>query len=229
MMMKTSALFLLLLLMAAASPVKGSVIFSENFDGYSSLTSGSQASTGLTVYHSGTVSGWSNAGLNSAHAVLRSTGDYALQLFSGATFNGPTSPNVLTQMTSIDANASGTEYFVTFDAAPTVWSNPSQATASGDGILIEILRSDDSVLSSHIQQPGAWAGTQNSFSPGSFSYFGDGTGNVRIRLSESPTLSDRFGGAIDNLVVSSVPEPSRTLLLFSGAVLLALLRTRQRP
>lgn len=226
MMMKTSALFLLL--MAAASSVKGSVIFSENFNSYSSSSLGSQASTGLTVYHSGTVAGWSNAGLHTAHAVLRSSGDYALQLFAGASLNGITSPNVLTHLTSIDANAFGTEYLVTFDAAPTVWSNPNEATDSGDGIFIEILRSDDTVLSSYIKQPGAWTGTQNSFSPGSFSYFGDGTGNVRIRLSESPTLTGHFGGAIDNLVVSSVPEPSRTLFILSGAFLLAMFRARRR-
>lgn len=226
MMMKTSALFLLF--MAAASSVKGSVIFSENFNSYSSSSSGLQASTGLSVFHSGTVSGWSNAGLNTAHAVLRSSGDYALQLFAGASLNGTTSPNVLTQETSIDANAFRTEYLVTFDAAPTVWSNPNEATASGDGIRIDILRWDDSVLSSYIKQPGAWTGTQNSFSRGSFSYLGDGNGNVRIRLWESPTLTGHFGGAIDNLVVSSVPEPSRTLLMLSGSVLLAMFRTRQR-
>ncbi len=143
-----------------------------------------------------------------------------MQLFNGG------SVNILTQSTGIAANNLGTEYLVSFDAAPTVWSNVLEATAAGDAVLIELLRSNNSVLTSFTQAPGTWSGTQNSFNPYSFSYTGDGSGSVRLRLSGSPASNGHFGGAIDNLAVSSTPEPTRALLLLTGVLALALTRRR---
>ncbi len=71
-------LLLQLLLACVTLTSHASVIFTESFDGYTnSLGSSLQASsTGLTVYHSGTITGWSNSGQNTAHAVNRGGGDY---------------------------------------------------------------------------------------------------------------------------------------------------------
>ncbi len=221
-------LLLQLLLAYGTFTSHASVIFTESFNGYTNYAGpGSQASTGLSVYHSGTITGWSNSGIHSAHAVDRGGGDYALQLFNGVGVIAPV--NILTQSTGIAANDLGTEYLVSFDAAPTVWSNPSEASAAGDAVLIELLRTDNSVLTSSTQAPGIWSGTasaQNSFNPYSFSYTGDGSGSVRLRLSGSPANDSRFGGAIDNLAVSSIPEPTRALLLLTCVLALALTRRR---
>lgn len=226
--MKSLCQLLLLQLLLACGTLTShaSVIFTDSFNGYTTSSGpGSQVNTGLSVYHSGTITGWSNSGIHTAHAVDLGSGDYALQLFNGFSSNA----NILTQSTGIAANDFGTEYLVSFDAAPTVWSNPSEATAAGDAVLIELLRTDNSVLTSFTQAPGIWSGTasaQNSFNSYSFSYTGDGSGSVRLRLSGSPADDSRFGGAIDNLAISSTPEPDRAMLLLTGVLVLALTRRR---
>jgi len=144
-----------------------------------------------------------------------------LQLFNGG------SVNILTQIDGIAANDLGIEYLVSFDAAPTVWSNVLEATAAGDAVRIELLRTtDNSVLRRFTQEPGIWSGSQNPFNNYSFSYTGDGSGNVRLSLSGFPANNGHFGGAIDNLAVSSIPEPNRTLLLLTGVLVLAFTRRR---
>ncbi|MCJ7826795.1 MAG: VCBS repeat-containing protein, partial [Demequinaceae bacterium] len=50
------------------------------------------------------------------------------------------------------------------------------------GLLIEVLRGDNSVLASHTYSPGAWTGNM-AFASDSFQYTGDGTGNVAAPVS----------------------------------------------
>jgi autotransporter-associated beta strand protein len=189
------------------------VVFSEDFNDYQiDGDNNSQFDTGLQIHARGTFPGWTGGGVNNSHAVDLNPSDpgtnYALMLFSG---NSSQPPNTPTLNTPIAANALGVEYDVTFDSGPSVYVGPSQATASTDGINVEIVRPDQSMVASYTHQPGAWPGTPNSQdlnSPGEFTYVGDGSGNVTIVLATSPILSGRFGGALDNLRVTVVSLPS---------------------
>lgn len=91
--------------------------------------------------------------------------------------------------------------------------------------LVELLRNDNSVLASNAVAPGAWAGVQ-TFNQAYFSYTGDGSGPLRLRLSSGNTQT-RFAGAIDNMAFwdseptpSAVPEPGQVAasLLLLGCI-----------
>lgn len=91
--------------------------------------------------------------------------------------------------------------------------------SGSDGVQIEVLRANDSVLTTFTFQPGAWSaepGAQDSFLPGFFSYTGDGTGNVRLRISTDPANQDRFGGAIDNIEWIDLEGPTPVDLMSFG-------------
>ena len=133
-----------------------------------------------------------------------------------ASGTGPTNPrnfavmlwqdNVITQAAGIPgSNDLGTGYVVDFLAAPAVYELPSQATAASDGILIEVLRaSDNAVLHNFVHQPGAFVGNPGDLglSLGSFTYAGDGSGDIKFRIGPSAFGAGRFGGAIDDLQLS---------------------------
>jgi hypothetical protein len=64
-----------------------------------------------------------------------------------------------------------------------------------------------SVAETH--RPGAWPGGPNSqdlVSPGVFTYTGDGSGDIRIRI-QAIASDKRFAGAIDNLHISPSLRP----------------------
>ncbi len=180
----------------------GSVLFTEDFNGYVPGSTGTQFETGLALGVFGSVPGWTGGGINHSHAVDLDPGpgtDWALQFAGGTT---AALGNTLTLDAGIPANDAGVLYQVSFDAAPTVWQVGSQITRAVDGVRIDILRSDNSVLASFLHQPGAWPGgpdAQNSFNRASFTYTGDGTGDVRIHMVIDPPAVPHFGGAIDNL------------------------------
>lgn len=187
----------------------GTLTFAENFDGYSSTSSGTQADTGLTVWAFGSVPGWTNLGDNSSHAVDRMPGagvNYALQLNSGGPDGGGWTGNSLLLASSIDANSAGVSYTVAFDAAASTWADAWAANqTSDDGVKVEIWRANDSVLAVQTDTPAPWSGlatAQETFTTVTFSYLGDGSGPVRIFLSTKLPHTGRFGGAIDNLSVS---------------------------
>jgi hypothetical protein len=89
-----------------------------------------------------------------------------------------------------------------------VYQAASQTTGATDGILIEVLRGDDSVLASHTHLPGEWAGLPTLVG-GNFQYIGDGSGDIRLRIGPSAPGSGRFGGTIDNISIA----PASTVLL----------------
>jgi hypothetical protein len=100
------------------------------------------------------------------------------------------------------ANASGQSYKLAFDYGTAVYTAAAQATSASEGLLVEILRADDTVLASDTFLPGAWGpGNYNLDAglQGSVSYTGDGSGDVRIRIGPSNFGSGRFAGTIDNL------------------------------
>ena len=120
------------------------------------------------------------------------------------TIPGATTANVLVMQQGIAANAKDHVYEVKFEAAPSVWADVQQATTAVDGLQIDVLRGDGTVLAGHQHQPGEWAGTKEAplMKPVGFSYVGDGLGDVRLRITSSNPGSGRFGGAVDDLVIS---------------------------
>ena len=187
-----------LLAFAASKQKSPAIISADDFNSYSGIQNAVQWQSGQKVAHSGSVTGWTEAGEHSMHAVDRANRagqsnpqNWAVMIFQD---------NVITS-DPFAANASGQVYRIDFEASPAVYGNPQQATQAGDGLLIEVLRGDDRVLASHKHWPGAWTGTLQ-FAAGSFQYTGDGSGDVRLRIKPvGPQTSGRFHGAIDNIIV----------------------------
>jgi hypothetical protein len=175
----------------------------------SSSISTTQYQTGNRLVYNAVFADWIRAGFNATHAIQLSgavhggAGDYAIMIFGN---------NVLTQKTAFAANDNGTTYYVSYDIGPTVYTNSLQKTEAGDTFRVELLRNDNTVLATNDVSPGAWNGVQ-TFSQAYFSYTGDGSGPLRIRLSSGNTLT-RFAGAIDNMAFwntqpNAVPEPGQ--------------------
>lgn len=209
-------------ILACLSGTAGAVtIFTEDFNGYAGNQNDSQSDTALDVAHTGTVTGWSNSGSGTMHAVDLGSSDWAIMFYQN---------NVITQSVGIGANDSGTSYEVTFDYGTGVYSQLSQKTEAVDGLLVEVLRADNSVLASNTFTPGAWgAGNYNLDAglTGTLPYVGDGTGVVRLRIGpDGPLNSGNFEGEIDNISVDSVPEPTTTALLGLGGLALILRRRK---
>jgi len=184
---------------AAAAPAREAALFAEDFNRIRRGGRGSQHQTHLPLAYSADLVGWTKQGLHCVHAVQHTRGDWALQLVGS-----PGRDNVLTLDTGFAANARGKAYGVVFDVGPSVWAAGQQATRAGHQILIELLRADNTVLAQHRVSPGAWAGEQ-TFSPRTFTYRGDGSGPLRFRLSPSDSKGTHFHGAIDNLEVFDSP------------------------
>ena len=188
-------------------------IYSEKFESFTAPTGNfnaapsGQVGTGLDLAHSGNLTGWNKSGGGAVHIV-----DHA-NLWRAA---GPAGPrnfavmiwqdNVITQQAAIPgSNQAGTTYAVDFIAAPAVYEAPSQATAASDGIKIEVLRAtDNAVIHAFTHQPGAFAGVAGDLrlAPGSFTYTGNGSGDIKFRLGPSAPGSGRFGGAMDDLTLT---------------------------
>jgi hypothetical protein len=122
-----------------------------------------------------------------------------------STIPGATSANVLVMEQGIAANEKDHVYTVNFEAGPSVWADVQQRTTAVDGLKIDVLRGDGTVLAGHQHQPGPWAGTKDAqqLKLVGFSYAGDGSGDVRLRITSSSPGSGRFGGAVDDLMVSA--------------------------
>jgi len=181
----------------------GGEVFMESFGGYKGTQNETQVKTGLKVAYNGKVPGWTHSGRGAVHAVDRSFGggevtpsDWAIMIFED---------NVITSA-EIDANTAGENYRVAFEASPAVYAQATQATQTGDALLIEVLRRDGSLLKSFTHAPGAWKG-KTELGAADFEYEGDGTGSVRLRIGPAGDKTDgRFKGAIDNVVVRKVKK-----------------------
>lgn len=103
------------------------------------------------------------------------------------------------------ANETDQQYELSFRAGPSVWAGASQATAAGDGLRIDLLRPDGTVFRTWVHEPLIWSGEANAqvLQPVLFSYQGEGSGPLRIRLTSSKPGSGRFGGAVDDLRIRS--------------------------
>ncbi len=112
--------------------------------------------------------------------------------------------NRITLNNPISANQENTTYTLSLKLAPTTWASPTQATSNRDGILIQILRNSKTLTFHHLK-PAPWNHGKNAtnFATKSFTWKGDGTGPIIIRISPFPLNSNRFGAAIDDLTIKS--------------------------
>ena len=170
-------------------------LFVEEFNGLVGGGAAFQPGTGRALKHSARVAGWDARGFNAIHAVQRSDKTWALQIL--ATEKGH---NTLTLRVGIAANEKGQMYTMRFQAGPTVYGDPKKATRKDDRFAIELLRPDGSMLKQHVVAPGAWAGRE-TFTRHTFNYQGDGSGDLRLRISPVPTGEPGFTGAISHLQV----------------------------
>jgi len=191
-------------------------IFAENFNSYAGTVNAKQYQTVLDVAYGGSVVGWSNLGDGTMHAVdLSGSRNWAIMLWQN---------NVITQTVGITANDSGSSYEVNFDYGTAVYADAGERTRATDALLVELLRTNDTVLASQSFFPGAWdtVGNQNLDGGlrGTLPYVGDGTGDLRLRIGPAPATFNkgRFAGEIDNLSVSLIPEPSTYALLVLAVV-----------
>ena len=209
-------------ILACLSGTAGAAIFTENFSSYAGTQNTTQYETGLNVAHSGDVTGWTKS--SGLHAVDLGSFDWAIMFYSS---------DGITLDAGIGANDLSTSYDVTFDYGTAVYAagNPEQRTLDGDGLLVEVLRGNDTVLASQFFLPGAWSESDSSNRnlsaglTGTLAYVGDGTGVVRLRIGQAVNTS-RFTGSIDNISVSAVPEPTTTALLGLGGLALILRRRK---
>ena len=190
-------------------------IFTEDFNGITGSggqfePNRDQFESNLYLARGADLPGWSKAGDGAVHVVDHAnvTGsivnpmNFAPMLWGAGTSQTIENANIITLDSPIlGSNTSGQVYEVSFLASPSVYQNPSQASQDTEGVLIEVLRIDDTVLASHTSLPGAWAGDM-AFVADSFQYTGDGSGGIRFRISPSNPNVDRFGSAIDDLTVS---------------------------
>jgi uncharacterized protein YjbI with pentapeptide repeats len=223
----TDVSFSLTAIMAGVSTSNGAYTFSsgatsttilstDNMNNVSggNFTAEKQLQTNLVTAWGVDLAGWTEAGNGTVHLVDIAnttrginTPNYVIMMYFD---------NVITQTTAVsNSNAANAIYTVSFKAGPAVYYYSNQATqaASTDGLVFEILRGNNTVLATNTYLPGAWAGIINLTSS-SFTYTGDGTGDIRVRIKTvSPNLT-RFGGMVDDVVISS----GRAYISISGDV-----------
>jgi hypothetical protein len=175
----------------------------ENFDGFTAPPAnfnGGQYQSGLPVAFGGNLPLWSKSGGNAVHVVNHAPPPGAPADFAPMIWHD----NVITLNSAVaGSNVAGKAYRVDFLASPAVYQAGNQQTSATDGIKIDVLRANGSVLASYVYRPGAWEGNI-VLNPGGFEYIGDGSGDVRLRIGPSAPNSGRFGGAIDNLSLREV-------------------------
>lgn len=184
-------------------------VYAENFNAFTAPEAnfnGGQVHTDLAVAFGGTLPGWTVEGFNEPHAVdvgnrygvEADERNFALMLIHGT---------LETALTG--ANASGASYEVSLLTGPAVYQDPDQATGEDDGLIIEIVRSDDTVLATHTHRPGAWSG-EMAQQPVRFEYTGDGSGDLRLRIRPVNPDAGRFASAIDDLAVHAIAVESES-------------------
>jgi MYXO-CTERM domain-containing protein len=205
--MKTSSCAVALLIGASTAPAAAGVLLDFDLNGfYNQQISTTQYQTGNQLVWGASMHGWTHSGFNAIHGFRHTPTDYAVMIYGN---------NQLTMTTGFAANDVGVTYYVALDLGATVYTTPSQATAAGDAVRINLLNSANQVVATSDFAPGAWTGTQ-TFTRRAFSYVGDGSGLVRLQITNSAPSSPRFAGAVDNIAFWStdpVPAPGAIALL----------------
>ena len=184
--------------------IGSSLLSTNNMNNITNQNFGSrQYQSNLKLSYGGNLDGWNKVSSNSVHIVdisntvgQTNTPNYVLMVFNDS---------LITQSTAVsNSNINGVVYTVRFKAGPAVWESANQATQAtvNDGIIFELLRSNDTVLATSTYYPGAWAGYP-TLTDSSFNYTGDGTGNVRLRIKPVSTTNNRFAGCVDDVMLIS--------------------------
>lgn len=185
--------------------------------------------SGNTLVFNSSVVNWTVQGFHSAHAVEVEANDWALMVFSGFANNA----NVYTLDNGFAASDSGTQYWVSYNIAPSVYQASGEATLSNDVLQVNVLNPLNAVVASTTVAPGAWNGTQ-TFQQKYFSYIGEGSGDVRLKITSGNPNSGRFAGAIYDIAFESaeptapIPEPSSFALIATGMLGAACVQHRRR-
>jgi|GEM_PF-683351 len=175
------------------APILGT-LFVENFDTLG-LTGNSnvQYLTGLTTHYNSLLTGWQAAGNSTFHGVEVQTGNWAFMIYAD---------NVGTQIATVAANTSGTTYTVNFDIAPSVHFIAGQASDANDKVDIKVYDASNNLLADY--QAGGGVMTANPlFIHKSFTYTGNGNGNIHFVIGSAFPGNNHFAGTIDNLSISS--------------------------
>ena len=198
----------------ATAAAGATIVFSDGFNDYQSGSFTDQPATGLHLGAFGTLNAWDAAGIHAVHAVDRTgNADWAVMLYAG-----PAGPNVITTKAAFAGNISGVTYAVDFETAAAAYSSDIEGTSPTEFLRFDVLRADASSVYTYTFKPANWTGNEtNPFDPGHFTYVGDGSGDVKLRiLGVSESFDGRFGGAIDNVRVTAVPEPASWGLMLIG-------------
>jgi len=223
-------------------------IFTEDFNSFAGVLNGNQGGargqhiTTHDMGHSGNLTGWSKAGAGTVHAVdtanvwtdpstvTANPQNWAVMIWGG---NG-VGANIINEITLAapiaGSNTIGTPYRIDFLGAGGVYHAASQVNdGTTDALRIQVLRASDSaVLHTFDQIVAQPTGVGNlGLTPYSFNYTGDGTGDIVFRITGVNDTVTRFQGTIDDLSLTSVPEPSATALLGLAGLGLILRRRRR--
>lgn len=206
--MPTTCWLLSLMLWCAGAYADNTALFTEEFSREEGLVgTGTQAQSMHPLKHAQQLPGWTKLGDDMpVHFVEQYPGNWALMLVA----NRP-EQNIFTQQKPIAANARGHVYTVSFDYGPAVYAGLSQETAEDDQIVVELLRSDGSTLTKQAVTPGKWK-RRHRVTNHTFQYEGDGSGDVRFRISPAFTGGVRFYGAIDALQIFDSAEAAAAAL-----------------
>ena len=215
--------------------VGAAVLFTETFDINGGTLNGGpngQVTTTHDLVFNAALTGWTNSGTSTIHGV-----DTANTWTGGVVTTSPrnwgvmiwaNALNVITQSAGIaSSNTVGQDYRIDFLGGYANYQASSQANdGTTDGLKIEVLRaSDNAILHTFNQVVGNTASGGNlQFDPYNFTYTGDSSGDIKFRVSGINAGASRFQGTIDNLQLSSIPEPSTTLLGGLGVLLIFLRR-----
>ncbi len=193
--------------LAGATSASAGVLKFLDLDGiYNAQVSTTQYQTGNPLIYGASMADWTHSGFNAIHGFRWSPTNYAVMIYGN---------NQLTMNSGFAANDAGVTYYVALDIGATVYSTPSQATAAGDAVRINLLNSANQVVATQDFAPGPWNGAQ-TFTRMAFSYIGDGSGAVRLQITNSNPANPRFAGAVDNIAFwdsNPVPAPGAAALL----------------
>ena len=118
---------------------------------------------------------------------------YAVMIWSGG-------PNTIISPTILSSNILGAVYV--FDAliGPAVYANWDEGTIGSDQLRIEITTAISGALIKRVDlYSGAYDSPSWDFHRASFSYIGDGTGDITIKITAAAASTGRFAGAITDV------------------------------
>lgn len=200
--------------LASATFANAGVLMYFDLDGiYNAQVSTPQYQTGNQLVYGASMIDWTHSGFNAIHALRWSPTNYAVMIYGD---------NQQTMNSGFAANDAGVTYYVALDIGATVYTAPAQATAAGDAVRINLLNPSSQVIATQDFAPGAWNGVQ-TFTRMAFSYVGDGSGDVRLQITNASPANPRFAGAVDNIAFWDtnpipVPAPGACALLAAAGL-----------